>query len=91
MFFPWIEDSKLDLQSSSQEGTKLFYLFLSLPEVEGPMREAEELLVEVRDAGIGGWLLCRLLVGVGVALPKCGRNEDAVAVLTDAVHIARAK
>ncbi|XP_045132429.1 outer dynein arm-docking complex subunit 4-like isoform X2 [Portunus trituberculatus] len=59
-------------------------------DVEGPMREAEELLAEVRDAGIGGWLLCRLLVGVGVALPKCGRNEDAVAVLTDAVHIARA-
>lgn len=55
------------------------------------MREAEELLVEVRDAGIGGWLLCRLLVGVGVALPRVGRNEDAVAVLTDAVHIARAK
>ncbi|XP_050719096.1 outer dynein arm-docking complex subunit 4-like isoform X2 [Eriocheir sinensis] len=67
------------LQKLQQEG-----------DVAGPMREAEELLVEVRDAGIGGWLLCRLLVGVGVALPRVGRNEDAVAVLTDAVHIARA-
>lgn len=42
----------------------------------------------MRAAGVGGLTLCRLLVGVGVALAGCERQEDAVAVLTDAVHIA---
>ncbi|KAK4316366.1 hypothetical protein Pmani_012495 [Petrolisthes manimaculis] len=59
-------------------------------DVEGRLLEAEELLGEVRAAGVGGRVLCRLLLGVGMALPKCNRHEDAVAVLTDAVHLARA-
>nr|XP_045602179.1 outer dynein arm-docking complex subunit 4-like [Procambarus clarkii] len=59
-------------------------------DVEAVLREAEELLAEVKGAGVGGRLLCRLLVGVGVALPRSDRHDDAIAVLTDAVHIARA-
>ncbi|XP_047474137.1 outer dynein arm-docking complex subunit 4-like [Penaeus chinensis] len=59
-------------------------------DIEPTVREAEELLSEAKKVGIGEKLLCRLLVGVGVALPKCGRDEDAVALLTDAVHLARA-
>nr|XP_053628375.1 uncharacterized protein LOC128685765 [Cherax quadricarinatus] len=59
-------------------------------DVEETLRAAEELVAEVKSVGVGGRLLCRLLVGVGVALPKCNRHEDAIAVLTDAVHIARA-
>ena len=34
---------------------------------------------------------CRLLVGVGAALPRAGRSEDALALLTDAAHIAHAR
>nr|XP_053635281.1 uncharacterized protein LOC128690589 [Cherax quadricarinatus] len=60
-------------------------------DVEETLRAAEELVAEVKSVGVGGRLLCRLLVGVGVALPKCNRHEDAIAVLTDAVHIARAR
>lgn len=60
-------------------------------DVEARLLEAEELLGEVRAAGVGGRVLCRLLLGVGTALPKCDRHDDAVAVLTDAVHLARAR
>ncbi|XP_042890513.1 outer dynein arm-docking complex subunit 4-like isoform X2 [Penaeus japonicus] len=59
-------------------------------DIESTVREAEELLAEAKKVGVGEKLLCRLLVGVGVALPRCGRDEDAVALLTDAVHVARA-
>lgn len=59
--------------------------------METRLLEAEELLGEVRAAGVGGRVLCRLLLGVGTALPKCDRHDDAVAVLTDAVHLARAR
>lgn len=55
------------------------------------MDEAEHLLAEVKSAGMGGRLLCRLLLGVGVALPNCDRHDDAIAVLTDAIHVAQAK
>ncbi|KAK7071252.1 hypothetical protein SK128_008984 [Halocaridina rubra] len=59
-------------------------------DLEVTVLEGENLVNEVKIADIGERLLCRLLVGVGVALPKCGRPKDAIAVLTDAVHISRA-
>ncbi|XP_064081125.1 outer dynein arm-docking complex subunit 4-like isoform X4 [Macrobrachium nipponense] len=59
-------------------------------DLEATVREGETLVNEVKATEVGDRILCRLLVGVGVALPKCGRPQDAIAVLTDAVHIARA-
>ncbi|KAK7080978.1 hypothetical protein SK128_023114 [Halocaridina rubra] len=52
--------------------------------------DGECLVNDVKEAEISEKILCRLLVGLGIALPKCGRPEDAIAILTDAVHIARA-
>ncbi|XP_047737113.1 uncharacterized protein LOC125178111 [Hyalella azteca] len=63
----------------------------------GALREGEMLVGEVREGGgVGGdpqlaAVFCRLLVGVGAALPRAGRSEDALALLTDAAHIAHAR
>ncbi|KAK7006505.1 hypothetical protein SK128_018793 [Halocaridina rubra] len=52
--------------------------------------EGESLISEVKKAEIGEQVLCRLMISIGRALPKCGRPEDSIAVLTDAMHIAKA-
>ncbi|KAF2348510.1 hypothetical protein FHG87_020734, partial [Trinorchestia longiramus] len=63
----------------------------------GALREGEMLVEEVREGGgVGGdhelaAVFCRLLVGVGAALPRAGRSEDALALLTDAAHIAHSR